>query len=183
MIAPARFPDGLELRAALELRAVEGRTLEGRAAVFNTPTRIGNFHEVIVRGAFAATLAAGKDVLALADHDPARLLARTRSGTLHLDEDGEGLAFRISLPDTQLGRDVLALAERGDLGGASIGFRAVEERWTAKDMRELRAVDLVEVSIVASHPAYAQTSVHARAQHLAQAGLNAQARRLILDRL
>lgn len=159
----SRFPNGMERRAATELRAA-GRRLEGYAAVFDSPARIGGFTEIIKPGAFRATLEARADVLALVDHDPARLLARTASGTLRLVEDSRGLAFAIDVPDTQLGRDVLALAERRDLGGMSFSFRATAEGWPAADRRELRAVDLIEVSVVQAWPAYADTSVQARSR-------------------
>ena len=164
-MGPARFPDGLERRAAVEVRAVAGRRLEGYAATFNTPATIGRFVEVVQPGAFRASLTTpGRDVLALVDHDPSRLLARTSSGTLRLAEDGRGLAFALDVPDTQLGRDVLTLAERRDLGGMSFGFRVIEETWPAADRRELRAVELVEVSVVHAFPAYSQTTVQARAR-------------------
>lgn len=150
--------------AALEVRA-KGRRLEGYAALFGAEARMGAVTETIRRGAFAATLASRRDVLALADHDPARVLARTRSGTLRLAEDGRGLAFDLDLPDTQAGRDVLALAERGDLGGMSFGFvvSAGGEAWEGR-RRELRAVDLLEVSVVSAWPAYDGTTVEARAR-------------------
>ncbi len=165
-MTPVRFPDGTEHRAAVELRAVAGRRLTGLAAVFGVPATIGGrFTEVIARGAFRASLAApGADILALVDHDFGRLLARTASGTLRLAEDGRGLRFELDLPPTTLGNDVLALAERGDLGGMSFAFRTTDERWSpARDRRELRAVELVEISVVHSHPAYTQTTVQARA--------------------
>lgn len=164
-MTPGRFPDGTERRAAFELRAAPGRRLEGYAAVFDQPAQIGGFTEIIKPGAFRGTLEARSDVLALVDHDPSRLLARTASGTLRLAEDGRGLAFAIDVPDTQLGRDVLALAERRDLGGMSFSFRAKSEAWPARDRRELRVVELIEVSIVQSFPAYSGTSVQARSRH------------------
>ena len=177
----ARFPDGLELRAATELRA-SGRRLEGHAAVFNSPAKIGAFTETIRPGAFRASLAApGRDVLALVDHDPARLLARTSSGTLRLAEDSRGLSFSLDLPDTQLGRDMLVLAQRNDLGGCSFGFRVQDEAWPAKDTRELRAVNLVEISIVQAFPAYQATSVTARS--LSTGGMEGLARRRFLETL
>lgn len=112
----------------VELRA-KGRRLEGYAATFNTPTVIGeSFTEVIAPGAFAATLTANPDILALVDHDLTRLLGRTGASTLRLTEDSRGLAFEIDLPATQLGNDILALAERGDLGGMSFGFMVTDER-------------------------------------------------------
>ena len=140
-----------------------GRGLTGYAARFGVETRIGGMREVIRPGAFTATLAERNDILALADHDPARVLARTRSGTLRLREDDQGLAFDLDLPDTAAGRDVLALAERGDLGGASFGFRPRKGGEARNgDLRELRAVDLAEISIVAAWPAYSTTEVQAR---------------------
>lgn len=180
MTAAIINPDmALERRAAIELRAGSGRKLTGYAATFGTPAQIGGFTETILPGAFRASLAAGKDVLALVDHNPGALLARTSSGTLRLSEDARGLAFEIDLPDTTLGRDILALAERGDLGGMSFGFKVTEERWPARDRRELRAVELVEVSVVQAFPAYTATSVQARARM--GEGASLRLRRLFLE--
>lgn len=145
----------------LELRA-KGRRLEGYAALFGNEARIGGgMVETIAAGAFRTTLETRADILALVDHDPARVLARTRSGTLRLSEDTRGLAFDLDVPDTQAGRDVLALAERGDLGGMSFGFTARDESVDG-NRRELRAVDLFEVSVVAAFPAYDGTVINAR---------------------
>lgn len=154
----------------IELRA-KGRRLEGYAATFNTETRIGDaFIETIAPGAFSASLASAADILGLVDHDPSRVLGRTRSKTLRLAEDTRGLSFELDLPDTQAGRDVLALAERGDLGGMSFGFRAVDAPRQG-DRRELRKVDLFEISVVSAWPAYPETVVQARAKEPLLPGL------------
>jgi len=155
----------IEKRFSVELRA-KGRKLEGYAATFGTEARIADFREIIRPGAFRASL--DGDVLALADHDPAKVLARTRSGTLRLSEDTRGLAFSLDLPDTSAGRDVLELAERGDIGGMSFGFSVPDggQRWT-DDLRELVQVNLHEISVVSSWPAYPDTTVNARAAHMA----------------
>jgi hypothetical protein len=118
-----------------------------------------------VPGAFDASLASSRDVLALVDHDPKALLARTRSGSLRLRSDADGLAFNIEMADTGLARDVLALAERGDIGGMSFGFTVPTdgERWRG-NVRELRAVNLLEISVIHSWPAYEGTTVAARAR-------------------
>ena len=146
--------------ASIEVRA-KGRRLEGHAALFGVEARIGSFSETIRAGAFKGTL--GRDVLALVDHDPSRVLARTRSGTLRLAEDTRGLAFDLDVPDTSTGRDILALAERGDLGGMSFGFTAAPggEAWSG-EKRELRAVTLYEISVIQALPAYPGTIVQAR---------------------
>lgn len=152
----------MERRAATELRAASGRRLEGLAAPFDREARIGHFQEIIRPGAFAGSLAAGADVLALVDHDKGRLLGRTASGTLRLRESARGLEFDLDVPETALGNDILVMAQRGDLGGASIGFRAEKEAWPTRGRRELRAVKLLEISIVHAHAAYADTSVSVR---------------------
>jgi len=152
----------IEKRFSAEIRA-KARRLEGYAATFGTEARINDFREIIRPGAFRASLTG--DVLALADHDPAKVLARTRSGTLRLAEDSRGLAFSIDLPDTTAGHDILELAERGDLGGMSFGFSVPDggQRWI-DDLRELVAVNLMEISVVSSWPAYEGTTVTARAR-------------------
>src|SRR5690606_33892376 len=121
------------------------------------------FTEVILPGALADTLARGHDILALADHDQRAVLARTKSGTLRLAWDSRGLHSDLDIPNTSFGRDILELAERGDVGGASFAFTVAKdgERWM-EDRRELRAVNLLEVSIVSAWPAYDGTVVQAR---------------------
>jgi HK97 family phage prohead protease len=153
-----------EIRAFAEYRAAS-RRLEGYAAKFGVEARIGNFTEVIAPGAFTQSLSSKRDILALVDHDATRVLARTRSGNLKLIEDPKGLQFDLSLPETQAGKDVLALAERGDLGGMNFAFTVSKdgERWTG-NRRELRSVNLVEISIVSAWPAYPDTVVVARAK-------------------
>jgi HK97 family phage prohead protease len=148
--------------AQLEIRA-KGRRLEGYAATFGTEARLGATTEVLAPRAFADTLKAGRDVLALLDHDPARVLARTRSKSLRLVEDSRGLAFDLDVPQTSYGADVLALAERGDLGGMSFGFTVPKggEEWSG-NRRTLRGVDLHEISVVSAWPAYPNTVVQAR---------------------
>jgi HK97 family phage prohead protease len=156
----------LEYRAVLELRR-QDRRLEGYAAKFNTEARIGDFTETIRAGAFSRgfQLLPARDVLALLDHDMTRVLARTRSKTLKLSEDSAGLQFELSIPDTTAGRDTLALAERGDLGGMSFGFLVPKDGdvWTG-NRRELHVIDLREISVVSAWPAYSGTEVVARSQ-------------------
>lgn len=154
--------DKLELRFASG-SSIVGRSLFGVAAPFGAETRIGDFREVIAPGAFTRTLASGSDVLALADHDPARVLGRTSTGTLQLRETSEGLEYRLTLPDTTTGNDLRALAARGDLGGVSFGFRAIRDSWEG-EVRTLHEVELHEVSIVQAWPAYPTTTVSLRSR-------------------
>lgn len=153
----------LEHRSAeVEIRA-KGRRLEGYAALFGVRASIADFEEEIRQGAFSTHLASGLDTLALVDHDPTRLLARTRSKTLRLSQDSRGLAFDLDVPDTTEGRDILALAERGDLGGMSFGFNVLPGGESkANRVRVLESVRLHEISIVQAFPAYDGTEINAR---------------------
>jgi HK97 family phage prohead protease len=146
----------------LEIRA-RGRKLEGYAATFGVEAKLPGFTEVLSPGAFAASLR--NDIVALMDHDTTKMLARTRSKTLRLSEDSKGLAFDLDIPSTTTGNDVLALAERGDLGGMSFGFTVGKdgEHWDGSK-RTLRAIDLREISVVSAWPAYEGTVVTARAK-------------------
>lgn len=173
-------PGAVERRNFSEVRS-NGRRLEGYAATFGSEARIGAFVETIAPGAFRDALAG--DVLALLDHNPGTVLGRTRSGTLRLSEDSRGLAFSLDVPDTQAGRDVLALAERNDLGGMSFGFVVPKggEDW-AGERRTLRRVALKEVSVVSAWPAYPDTELALRAARAAQ-GRDVRQRRLILAEL
>lgn len=153
----------LERRAFCEVRTA-GRRIEGYAATFSAEADLGAFRERIAPGAFRNALSG--DILALLDHDPGNVLGRTRSGTLRLTEDSRGLAFSLDLPDTQAGRDVLALAERNDLGGMSFGFTIPKggESWSG-ETRTLKTVDLKEISIVQAWPAYPDTEIALRSRH------------------
>lgn len=152
----------LERRFATDLRS-SGRKLEGYAATFASTANLGAFQERIARGAFANALTG--DILALLDHDAGKVLGRTRTGTLELREDDKGLAFSLDIPDTAAGRDVLALAARGDLGGMSFGFLVPEggEEWEG-DTRTLRSIDLREISVVSAWPAYEGTEIALRSK-------------------
>lgn len=172
----------MEYRTAIELRAGPGRRLEGYCAVFGTVARIGNFTETIRQGAFAKSLASSQDIIATVDHDTSKLLARTKSGTLRLSEDARGLHFDLSVPSTSVGSDILEMAQRGDVGGASFSFRAIDDAWQG-DHRELRQVDLREIAIIQTYPAYPSTSVNARSRDMIRDAERARLRQLLVETL
>lgn len=140
----------------------KGRTLSGYAAVFDSPTRIGDFQEVIKKGAFTRSLTSleAPKIKAIYEHDTSQLLGRLGSKTLRLWEDQRGLCFELDLPNTTLGNDVAELVKRGDLAGCSFGFIVRSENWT-DTRRELLDVDLYEITLT-SDPAYEATSVDIR---------------------
>ena len=145
-------------------QSMDGRTLSGYAAVYGQDSREiveqgRKFVERIAPGAFNETLSSGADVKLYYNHDASMPLARTKSGTLTLRSDRNGLAFTASLPETTLGNDIRALIERGDLTGEmSFGFYVSEDSWNKnRTERLVKRAQLVEVSIV-QDAAYPQTS-------------------------
>ena len=162
----------------VEFRADEdGNILEGYAAVFNSLSQdLGGFREYITPGAFSDAVRED-DVRALFNHDPSQVLGRTKSGTLELAEDDNGLQTRINLPDTSYARDLRESVRRGDVDQMSFAFQTVEDDWRKENganIRELIKVRLLDVSPV-TYPAYEATSVSARALETANEMANVDA--------
>ena len=138
--------------------------ISGHAALFDELSVDMGFREKIAPGAFTRTLGEGADVRALFNHDPNLVLGRTSSGTLELREDDKGLFMFAIPPDTQTGRDVVELIERGDITQQSFAFRTVTDEWRMADgvdIRTLIDVDLIDVSPV-TYPAYLATDIGIR---------------------
>jgi hypothetical protein len=158
----------LEIRTS-ELRASSPGRLAGYIAKFHHETRIADFYEKVMPGAFTASLSDGRNIIALADHDRRALLGSTANGTLKLKEDPQGLAFELTLPRTTHGNDIAELVAIGEIRGASFGFLvpAGGDTWLDRGdgsmLRELRSVELHEVTITPT-PAYANTEVALRSK-------------------
>lgn len=154
--------DEMETRpvALMEVREQGGRqVIAGYAAVFNSPTNLGQgINEVVLPGAFADSLSNDGDVRALWNHDSSLVLGRTTAGTLRVFEDAVGLAFEVTPPETTWATDALVSVKRGDVNQMSFGFTVPGggDEW-AGNTRMLKRVNLMEVSVVA-FPAYPQTS-------------------------
>ena len=153
----------------LEIRADENeKKLKGYAAVFDKLSEnLGGYREKIAKGAFAKTIEKA-DVRLLINHEGLPL-ARTKSHTLALAEDDEGLRFEADLdltdPDVQR---IIPKLRRKDLNQMSFGFYTVSDKWehpseksTKESIRTLLEVDLYDISLV-TYPAYPQTSASVR---------------------
>ena len=108
----------------VELRADETNenvTIIGHGAVFNTESNIGWFYERVEEGAFDEALK-DSDVRALINHDPNLLLGRTKSKTLRLSTDAEGLRYEIDPPGTTYANDLIISLKRGDHDQSSYAF-------------------------------------------------------------
>ena len=83
------------------------KVVEGMAARYNrlshplpNPNGCGTFRERILPGAFKGCM--GQDTVMLQDHDPSRILGRTKSGTLKLADTAQGLQFAACCRTTRL---------------------------------------------------------------------------------
>lgn len=118
----------------------------GYAAVFDRPDSGG---DVVRRGAFAEALKRGGNMPLLLQHK-----GQSVGRIEHLSEDRRGLRVIAEVVDAR----VRELVRRG-LRGLSFGYR-VREGGAVAGLRELRALDLVEVSLVA-RPMQKLARVHA----------------------
>lgn len=160
----------LEIRKSSD-ENTDGSTFDGYAAIFDSPSepmmdwnggKWTEYVEYVRKGAFAKTLNDGADVRFLVDHYGVPL-ARTKSGTLTLDEDDFGLhvvaPLDIANPDAAR---IISALDRGDISQMSFAFRVVKDKWSPDfGSRELIEVQLFDVSVV-TYPAYADTVAEIR---------------------
>lgn len=171
-MAELRFsPGGAEVRAADDGSWKGG----GLAIVYNSRSEnLGGFVEVIKPGAVRDVLAREPDTRALFNHEPNLVLGRTRSGTLRLDDQAEGLDYEFDAPDTSYARDLRVLLDRGDVSQSSFAFRVAPDgaEWDEDPDTGLllrivhRLSALYDVSPV-TYPAYQAASSGLRSDSLA----------------
>lgn len=178
-----------EIRGGIpaEIRADDdgGIKVSGYAAVFNEETDIGGmFREKIAPGAFSNALT--DDVIFNYNHDDDKVMARTRSGTLSLQEDEKGLYMETTLdaddPDVKA---IVGKMKRGDLDKMSFAFfmDGGKQEWDDTGEIPMRTIQKVgglhDVSIVTT-PAYDGTEIGLRSleKHRKSKNFNAAAKRL-----
>jgi hypothetical protein len=124
----------------------DGRTLEGYAAVFDTPTRIesweGSFDEQIAKGAFRKTIKARTPVMQF-DHGRDMRTGSVPIGAIEaLSEDDEGLFVRAGLFDNPVVEPVRQAIAGGAIDGMSFRFRVTKEKWTDSEGKSVKADDV-----------------------------------------
>lgn len=164
-------PKALVTRAApFTTRATDddGFTLEGYAAVFDTPTRIdsweGRFDEQIARGAFSKTLSERKPVMQF-DHGHDIATGSVPIAAIEsIREDDHGLFVRARMFDNPRVEPIRQAIAGGAIDGMSFRFRVTRESWDeSRDvpMRTIKELSLFELGPVV-FPAYEATSVGVR---------------------
>ncbi len=110
--------------------------------------------------------ALSSDVRCLVNHDPSKVLGRTKAGTLSLSVDNYGLKGVVEINERdQDAMNLYARVQRGDVSQCSVGFDILREdyainpdgtqHWTIQEVR------LYEGSVV-TFPAYEKTEAVAR---------------------
>lgn len=177
-----------EIRSSgpVEIRSSEsGVKVSGYAAVFGEEADIGGmFREVIEKGAFSDAI--GRDDVVFVINHEGLPLARTRSGTLTLEQDDHGLRMETHLdPEDPDAKSIIGKMKRGDLDKMSFAFYPEVQEWDDEQdppLRTIRKASLVDVSIVTS-PAYEGTEIGLRSleshkREKKQQNFNAASRRL-----
>ena len=155
----------------------DGLTLEGYAAVFDSPTEInsweGNFIEVIQRGAFKKTLRERTPIL-MYDHGQHPLIGQMPLGSIkQAREDERGLYIQARLTDNWLVQPVRDAIREGAVDGMSFRFQAIRDSWdppqgSALKKGQLRTRTLLEVRMSelgpVNFPAYTATTVGVRSE-------------------
>lgn len=176
------FVEDVEVRSVGDGKLV----LSGTAIRYGARSRdLGGFRERIMAGAATEPLQKG-EVEAREEHLPNRYLGRTGNGTLRLFDSKEALRYEVDLPDTAVGREVAALAERGDYKGSSFGFRANPKAvtWTKGEdglpLRTITAFNIVRDVGPTVRPAYEATTAEAALRCLpAEAELDIEVRSVL----
>lgn len=172
---------GIELRFAMGADSNEIRVdisaaeaVVGYAAKFNVRSEpLGGFIEIIMPGAFDDCL--GDDVVALFNHDPSQVLARTTAGSLRLSVDDIGLRYEFDLASDDCSEQVAAYINDGRVTQSSFAFDVASggDQWEEQtDGSVLRTINkfrrLYDVSPV-TYPAYPDATVALRSSAFADA--------------
>ncbi len=147
----ARFGEALELQ--------DGCTIQGYASLFGQGDQGG---DIVEKGAYAASLAKGKGIKMLWQHDPTQPIGIWEE----VREDGRGLWVKGRLLlDVARGREAAALIGAGAIDGLSIGYRTVRARKNDRGQRLLQELELWEVSLV-TFPMLPSARVSAKGEDL-----------------
>lgn len=142
----------------------ESRTIEGLIP-YNSLSEYMGFWEKLNPGCFSKSISEQQDIRCLIEHDDRKLLARTKNGSLVLEDREDGLHFRLEAPNTTDGNDILVQVREGLVSGCSFGMIVMDERYTIDDGKEVRTImeaRLLEISLILSEPAYPSTIVYTR---------------------
>jgi len=179
LIRPTSYHRMYEVRAVeIDPNAAPGSEkagdmiLEGKAIAYGEKTKLFEFggkkvFEILDPHSMDA--ADTRDCFLKYNHsEEVMVMARTKNGTLALENRSDGLYIRAKLANTTAGRDLYELVKRGDIDKMSFAFTTDAEEeddsvegeitFTVKKIRKLYDVAAVPM------PAYEDTELYARRQ-------------------
>lgn len=175
-------PGDIHIRATGEGEE-SGRTIEGYAILFDTPSVAlyddgeEELREIIDRSAITQELLDNSDILFTMFHNRQKILGRSKSGegSLTYKIDDKGVFFSLPLPETADANDALTLIRDGIIDGCSFAFSTkyydrdyVERKAENKGGKtvitcRVKVITGIYDMTVTPNPAYDKTTVEARA--------------------
>jgi len=125
----------------LEWKADDSGAIEGYGAFYGNKDLGG---DIVAHGAFSESLASGRKVKMLSQHDPYNVVGVWDE--LTEDEKGLRVKGRI-LTSIQAGKDAYELVKAGAIDGLSIGYKTLRTK-AAQGARVIEKADIWEVSLV-----------------------------------
>lgn len=158
-----------------------GDVITGRPIVYDSPTDMGWYREIIDKGALSdADLT---DVAFLVNHETGMIpLARSRNNTpnstmqLQVDALGMGITVQLDTENNATSKSLYSAVSRGDITGMSFMFRIKDYLWEDVDSDyptlHIKSISKVyEVSAV-TRPAYKATEIDARNEDMTPDGVS-----------
>ena len=126
-----------------ELKADEGdgNTIVGYGSVFGNVDRGG---DIVAPGAFAKSIASGRKVKMLWQHDSEKPIGVWEVIT----EDEKGLKVEGRFANTQKAVEARELVKMGAIDGLSIGYRITDSEFDKDGNRLIKEAELWEISVV-----------------------------------
>jgi uncharacterized protein len=166
-----------EQRSAANLPTLtSGRNVSGYAALFNVRsqnlgTATAPWFEVVMPGSLPDLTK--QDCRALLNHEPSKILARSKfgKGTLSLSIDSRGLKYSFVAPNSTVGNDLIESLARKDIDQSSFSFIVEKDNWITEGNVRIRQIvkikSLLDISPVV-YPAYAEATSQVRSKQTAK---------------
>ena len=144
----------------------QDKVISGYAILFNEPSQPMPVDDTTFTETISPQALQGVDfskLVMIYNHDYANILASVKAGTLTVNVDEKGLAFKATLPDTTVANDVYENIKAGNLDSMSFGFNVLADEWQQADdgsyTRQIEKINnLYELSVV-TLPAYDGTEL------------------------
>lgn len=146
-----------------EVKMTEGGRFSGILSTYGNVDLVG---DIVEAGAFDADVSVnGVKRPLLWQHDQHEPI-----GSFTIVSTADSLAIEGTIDtDTTRGKDAYSLLSKGHINGLSIGYNAIDYEWDAQGIRHLRAVQLLEGSLV-TMPANPLATAQAKAVTVEELG-------------